>query len=69
MRPTLPILYLLITYGLMLLVSGLPFVPLVAVFAALLAVTFVAVNVRRWFFPKHPDRSVGIAILVFASGL
>ncbi|MER2033868.1 PAS domain-containing protein, partial [Exiguobacterium indicum] len=69
MRPTLPLLYLLITYGLMLLVSRTPFVPIIAVLATLLAVTFVAVKARRWFFPKHPERSVGIAILLFASGL
>lgn len=69
MRPTLPLLYLLITYGVMLLVSRTPFVPIIAVLATLLAVTFVAVKARRWFFPKHPERSVGIAILLFASGL
>jgi diguanylate cyclase (GGDEF)-like protein len=53
----------------MVLVSATPFVPLVAVLATLLAVTFVAVKARRWFFPKHLERSVGIAILLFASGL
>ncbi|MCY1690158.1 hypothetical protein OVA29_04465 [Exiguobacterium sp. SL14] len=69
MRPTLPIVYLLISYGLMVLASGTPFVPPVAVLSTLLGVTFVAVKVRHWFFPKHSERSVGIAILLFASGL
>ncbi|HCD58011.1 MULTISPECIES: sensor domain-containing diguanylate cyclase [Exiguobacterium] len=69
MRPTLPIVYLLTSYGLILLVSGTPFVPPVAVLSTLLGVTFVAVKARRWFFPKHSERSVGIAILLFASGL
>ncbi|WP_047393257.1 sensor domain-containing diguanylate cyclase [Exiguobacterium sp. ZWU0009] len=69
MRPTLPIVYLLISYGLMVLVSGTPFVPIVAVLSTLIGVTYIAIIARLWFFPQHPERSVGIAILLFASGL